>query len=90
MDAQLIVVFQNGYAEAREPRLRDRFELVNVEKSTDIKPLVWKNLQRLGRCGHVLVRWNGKVYQCEMKQDRKGYTRTEIEYHPHLTKFTIG
>lgn len=89
MDAQLIVVFQNGYLEAREAQLRNRFEVINVEKSSDIKAMVWKNLLRMGQNGHVLVRWNGKTYQCEMKQDKKGYTRLEIDYHPHLSKFTI-
>jgi hypothetical protein len=89
MDAQLIIVMQNGFAEARDPRLRNRFEVVNVEKSADIKSQIWKHLLRVRRNGSVLVKWNGKMYQCEMKQDNRTYNRMEIEYHPHQDKFTI-
>jgi hypothetical protein len=89
MEAQLVIVMQNGYAEAREPRLRNRFEVVDVEKAANIKAEVWKHLNRIGRNGCVLVRWNGKMYQCEMKADKKGYNRIEIDYHPHQDKFTI-
>jgi len=89
MDAQLIVVFQNGYAEARELKLRNRFEVVNVDKLADIKKIIWAQLNRLDRQGHVVVKWKGDMFICEMKQDRKGYIRTAIEYHPHQMEFTI-
>jgi len=89
MDAQLIVVFQNGYAEARDPRLRNRFEVVNVAAAKDIKKTIWAQLIRLDRQGHVVVKWQGDMFLCEMKQDRKGYNRTEIEYHPYQAQFTI-
>ena len=88
MDAQLIVVFQNGYIEARDPNLRDRFEVIGIEKAEDIKVEITKQLKRIGRKGHVLVRWNGKTYHCEMKSNGN-YIRTEIDYHPHLKHFTI-
>jgi len=89
MDAQLIVVFQNGYAEAREPKLRDRREVINVAAAKDIKNIIWAQLKRMDRQGHVLVKWNGQMFICEMKQDRKGYTRVEVDYHPEQGKFTI-
>ena len=89
MDAQLIVVFQNGYAEAREPKLRNRFEVVNVDKIADSKKIIWAQLQRTDRQGHVVVKWKGDMYVCDMRQDRKGYTRMEVDYHPYQDKFTI-
>ena len=89
MDAQLIVVFQNGYAEAREPKLRNRFEVVNVDTIADIKKIIWAQLNRLDRQGHVVVKWNDEMFLCEMKQDRKGYNRVKIEYHPYQEHFTI-
>jgi len=89
MDAQLIVVFQNGVAEAREPKLRNRFELINVDKASSIKPTVLANLKRIGRAGAVLVKWKGQLYLCEMKQNGQSYTRTEIQYHPYADQFTI-
>lgn len=85
MEAQLVVVFQNGYAEARERNLRNRVEVVDVAKSSDIKSNIWTQLQRIGRQGHVLVNWHKKLFVCEMKQDGKGYTRTEVEYHPYIS-----
>lgn len=89
MDAQLVVIFQNGFAEAREPRLRDRFEVIAVEKAADIKSRIIENLRRLGRQGAVLAKWKDQLYLCELKQDKAGYTRIEIEYHPHADKFSI-
>jgi hypothetical protein len=88
MDAQLIVVFQNGFAEAREPKLRNRFELIDVDKSAHIKSKILENLKRIGRAGALLVKWNSQLYICEMKQNGT-YTRVEISYHPHADKFTI-
>jgi hypothetical protein len=89
MEAQLLVVYQNGFAEAREPKLRDRFEVIDIKTVAEIKTEIWRQLNRLNRAGHILVRWNDKTYLCEMKQDKKGYTRTEIEYHPYLKHFSI-
>ncbi len=89
MDAQLIVVFQNGYAEAREPKLRNRFDVVDVDKIADVKKVIWTELNRLDRQGHVVVKWKGEMFLCEMKQDRKGYIRTAIDYHPYQEHFTI-
>jgi len=89
MDAQLIVVFQNGFAEAREPKLRNRFELINVDKSVDIKSKILENLKRVGRSGAVLVKWKNQMYLCEMKQNGTSYTRVEINYHPYEKEFSI-
>ena len=89
MDAQIIVVFQNGYAEARDPKLRNRFELLNIPDKKEIKKVIWHNLLRVGRAGHVVVKWADKLFVCEMKEDKKGYTRTEVEYHPYGDQFEI-
>lgn len=89
MDAQLIVIFQNGFAEARDPRLRDRFELISVEKASDIKAKVLENLKRVGRKGSVLVKWKNQLYLCELKQNGSQYTRVEIDYHPYANKFEL-
>ena len=89
MEAQLIVVFQNGYAEARDRKLRDRFEVIAVNKIEDIKTVIWQQLQRLGRNGHVLVRWHKKLFVCEMKQDEKNYIRMEVQYHPYIKHLTM-
>ena len=89
MDAQLIVIFQNGFAEAREPRFRNRYELIPVEKAAGIRSKVFENLKRLGRQGAVLVKWKDQLYLCELKQNKQEYVRVEIEYHPHADKFTI-
>jgi hypothetical protein len=82
-------VVENGYAEARTPSLLNRFELVNVEKASDIKNEIWKQLLRVLRKGAVLVKWQGKMYLCEMKADKKGYNRIEIDYHPHMNAFSL-
>lgn len=84
MEAQLVVVFQNGYAEARERKLRNRVEVIDIAKSSDIKSNIWTQLQRCGRAGHVLVSWHDKLFVCEMKQDLKGYTRMSVTYHPYI------
>ena len=89
MDAQLIVIFQNGFAEAREPRLRNRYEVIAVEKASDIKSKVIENLNRLGRQGAVLVKWKDQMYLCELKQNKQQYTRVEIDYHPHMAVFSL-
>ena len=89
MDAQMVVIFQNGFAEARNPLLRNRFEVIALEKSTDIKSKVLENLKRLGRQGSVLVKWKDQMYLCELKQNGEQYARMEIEYHPYSDKFTI-
>jgi len=89
MEAQILIVFQNGHDEAVLPNTRNRSTKLDVEKAADLKNLIWTQLKTIGRNGHILVRWQGKTYLCEMKQDKTGYTRTEIEYHPHMNRFTI-
>lgn len=89
MIAQVMVVFQNGISEARNPNTRNRYQIFDVDKVEDIKGKIWECLQMVGRNGHVLTKWNGKLYMCDMKANSKGYTRIELEYHPHQSKFTI-
>jgi hypothetical protein len=89
MIAQVMVVFQNGIAEARTPSLRNKYQLFDVDKAGDIKGKIWECLQMVGRNGHVLVKWNGKLYMCDMKANLKGYTRIELEYHPNKDKFSL-
>lgn len=89
MEAQLLVVYQNGVEEARDLNRRGITERIDVEKSEDIKGLVWKHLLQVKRNGHVLVKWKDNLYICEMKQDLKSYFRTEIPYHPLKRQFSI-
>lgn len=89
MDAQLILVMGNGYAEAREPRLRNRYEVVDIPDKKDIKTVIWRELCRIGRQGHVVVKWQGQKYVCEMREDKTGYSRVEVDYHPYGDRFSI-
>ena len=84
---QIITIITNSYAQARNSALRNRFEVIAVDKSENLKKEIWQQLLRVGRGGGVLVKWQDKLYLCEMKQDLKGYTRTEIEYHPYMNQF---
>lgn len=89
MEAQLLVVYQNGVEEARNLNRRGITERIDVEKTEDIKGLVWKHLCQVKRNGAVLVKWQDELYLCEMKQNLQGYNRMKIEYHPYQKQFTI-
>jgi hypothetical protein len=89
MKAQIILVARNGYAEARDPKLRDRHEMITILNESEIKDTILSNLLRVGREGHVVAKWNNKLFVCEMKQNRRNYTRVEVEYHPFMEKFEI-
>lgn len=87
MVAKLIVIPHNGYYEAHDPSIRDRYETLSVPNDDDIKMVIWEHLQKTGRDGCVLVKYNNRMFLCEMKQNRKGYTKAEIKYHPYQDKF---
>ena len=88
--AQLIVICENGYEEAHAAKPRNRFfKLLDITNPDEIKSTIWRNLQMLGRKGGVLVKYNGKMYLCEMQADQKNYTRISIDYHPYMKHFTI-
>ena len=89
IEAQLIVIAQNGYMEARENVARNRYEVVNVETTKQIQPEIWKRLRGGKRQVSVLVKWHGKLYLCELKIDGRNYTRVEVDYHPYQDRFTL-
>lgn len=90
MEAQLIVVWQNGYEQAHNPHSPIIPSVINIDQVSEIKNKIAFLLKNVvGRNGHVLVKWNGKMYVCEMKQNLKDYSRIEVEYHPHQSKFSI-
>lgn len=83
MSADLLLVYENGYAEAREPSLRDRFEVERDVAEDMIKSRIEALLDKANtRRGHVLVKWHDKMYVCEKRLSGRGYTKQTISYHP--------
>lgn len=89
--AQILVVFQNTLGNSGAGATRNRFEIEDVLDINIIKERVRTNLGKLANGGHVVVKWEGKLFVCEKNnvEPDKDYIRHEITYHPHQAKFTI-
>ncbi len=84
--ANLLLVYLNGYAAARDLSLRDRTEILKDVSEAYIKPTILSLLQKVnGRQGYVLVRWHDKRFVCEPHR-KKGYVRVDVQHHPLESK----
>jgi hypothetical protein len=90
--AELLIVFYNTRQNAYEGS-RNVFTKVEVADKGQIKTAILNafNAQLAKVRGHVLVKFDGKMWLCERDtvNPQKVYTRHEINCHPLQNHFTI-
>jgi hypothetical protein len=88
--AQLLTVFYNTRQNASNGH-RNRFVKVDIEDMDQIKTAIIEQFNGpLAKVrGHVLVKFDGKMYLCERDtvNPKNIYTRHEISYHPLMDQF---
>ena len=92
MIAQPLKVYLNGYHN-HSGGDRNLVELLDQTTDKEIKDRIAKALSEFNvqRPGYVLVKWNGKMYMCELNNiDRtKPYVKHEVSFHPLQDKFVL-
>lgn len=90
--AELLIVFYNQRQNAYEGP-RNVFTKVEVADKGQIKAAILTafNTSLAKVRGHVLVKFDGKMWLCERDtvNPQKVYTRHEITYHPQQQHFTV-
>lgn len=85
--AQAFVVIERKFDTAQNEGVVT-YPLIDIPKEEDIKAIIETNLPQRG--GHVLVKWNNKLFVCEpCKSSKMLYTKTQVGYHPLQDHFTI-
>ena len=90
--AEFLIVFYNQRQNAYGGQ-RNVFTKIEVADKGQIKTAILSafNTSLAKVRGHVLVKFDGKMWLCERDtvNPQKVYTRHEINYHPLATHFTV-
>lgn len=81
-------VWHNDYSNVSEGSPRNVVESLHVLEESQLKDVIGKELAHMKHQGHLLVRWNDRLFVCELSADGKTYQRREVKYHPAMHKTT--
>jgi len=84
-DTVKILIYDNG----RNPIHKEKYELL-ASQSNEIKELILKSLNRLGKGGHALIKYRNDYFVADHtaqgKLESESYYRTKVKYHPFMSE----